>query len=90
MTKAEIVEKIADRTGLETGAVLECVESFMAVVKLTMSQGENIYLRGFGTFMIKQRAAKKGRNVSKGETINIPEHNIPAFKPCPEFKKLVH
>lgn len=89
MTKAEIVSAISDQTGLEKEAVIACVESFMAVVKNSLAKGENVYLRGFGTFSIKERAAKAARNISKGTSINIPAHNIPSFKPCPEFKNMV-
>lgn len=89
MTKAEIVSEIASRTGLERNAVLECVESFMAVVKDSMAQGENIYLRGFGSFIIKKRAAKTARDISNGTAVHVAAHNIPAFKPCKEFKDLI-
>lgn len=89
MTKAEIVSAISDRTGLERGAVIACVESFMDVVKESMAKGESIFLRGFGTFSLKKRAAKTARNISKGTTLRIEAHNIPAFKPCPEFKNMV-
>lgn len=89
MTKAEIVSEISDRTGLERGAVSACVESFMDVVKESMAKGENIYLRGFGTFTVKKRAAKTARNIFQGTSLHVEAHNIPAFKPCPEFKNMV-
>lgn len=89
MTKAEIVSQISDRTGMEKGAVSACVESFMDVVKGSMAKGDNIYLRGFGSFLIKHKAAKTARNISKGTTIQLEAHNIPAFKPCSEFKNMV-
>lgn len=89
MTKAEIVSEISDRTGLERGAVSTCVESFMDVVKESMAKGENIYLRGFGSFTIKKRAAKTARNICQGTTMQVEAHNVPAFKPCPEFKNMV-
>lgn len=89
MTKAEIVSKISERTGIERSAVLACTEAFMDVVKDVMKHGENIYLRGFGTFLIKKRAAKKARNISKGESVFVEAHSVPAFKPSPDFKNLV-
>ncbi|MBU3928986.1 MAG: integration host factor subunit beta [Bacteroidetes bacterium GWF2_41_31] len=85
MTKAEIVTEIANKTGIEKVAVQAVVESFMETVKQTMVVGENVYLRGFGSFIIKRRAEKTGRNISKNTTIIIPAHNIPAFKPAKTF-----
>jgi DNA-binding protein HU-beta len=85
MTKAEIVADIANKTGIEKVAVQAVVESFMESVKDTMINGENVYLRGFGSFIIKKRAEKTGRNISKNTTIVIPEHKIPAFKPAKSF-----
>ena len=85
MTKAEIVADIANKTGIEKVAVQAVVESFMESVKETMVSGENVYLRGFGSFIIKQRAEKTGRNISKNTTIVIPAHKIPAFKPAKSF-----
>ena len=85
MTKAEIVTEIANKTGVEKVAVQAVVESFMETVKDTMVNGENVYLRGFGSFIIKRRAEKTGRNISKNTTIIIPAHNIPAFKPAKTF-----
>lgn len=85
MTKAEIVTEIANKTGIEKVAVQAVVESFMETVKDTMVNGENVYLRGFGSFIIKRRAEKTGRNISKNTTIIIPAHNIPAFKPAKTF-----
>ncbi|HEY9116108.1 MAG TPA: HU family DNA-binding protein [Bacteroidales bacterium] len=85
MTKAEIVTEIASKTGIEKVAVQAVVESFMETVKETMVDGENVYLRGFGSFIIKKRAEKTGRNISKNTTIIIPAHNIPAFKPAKTF-----
>jgi DNA-binding protein HU-beta len=85
MTKAEIVADIANKTGVEKVAVQAVVESFMDVVKGAMVNGENVYLRGFGSFTIKRRAEKTGRNISKNTTIIIPAHNIPAFKPAKTF-----
>ncbi|RLD88808.1 MAG: integration host factor subunit beta [Bacteroidetes bacterium] len=85
MTKAEIVAEIATKTGIEKIAVQAVVESFMETVKDTMADGENVYLRGFGSFIVKRRAEKTGRNISKNTTIIIPAHNIPAFKPAKTF-----
>ena len=81
MTKAEIVAAIAEKTGIERVTVLATVETFM-----DMTKGENIYLRGFGSFIIKTRAQKAGRNISKNQSLVIPEHKIPAFKPAKPFK----
>ncbi len=85
MTKAEIVTEIANKTGIEKVAVQATVESFMDAVKGAMISGDNVYLRGFGSFTIKKRAQKTGRNISRNTTIIIPEHNIPAFKPAKSF-----
>lgn len=85
MTKAEIVAEIANKTGIEKVAVQATVEAFMDSVKGSLSTGENVYLRGFGSFIVKKRAKKTGRNISKNTTIIIPEHNIPAFKPAKTF-----
>lgn len=85
MTKAEIVADVANKTGVEKVAVQAVVESFMDTVKNAMVNGENVYLRGFGSFTIKRRAEKTGRNISKNTTIIIPAHNIPAFKPAKTF-----
>src|SRR5574344_2848448 len=82
MTKAEIVAEIASKTGIEKGAVQSVVENFMETVKNHMAKDENIYLRGFGSFIIKKRAEKTGRNISKNTTIIIPAHYIPSFKPA--------
>ncbi|MGL4332975.1 MAG: HU family DNA-binding protein [Bacteroidales bacterium] len=85
MTKADIVNEIAKSTGIDKATVLTTVEAFMSVVKDSMSNGENVYLRGFGSFVIKKRAQKTARNISKNTTIIIPEHNIPSFKPAKTF-----
>ncbi|MCL2412531.1 MAG: integration host factor subunit beta [Bacteroidales bacterium] len=85
MTKAELVSAIAHRTGIEKVTVLNTVEAFMAVMKETMSKGENVYLRGFGSFILKRRAEKIGRNITKNTSIKIPAHYIPAFKPAKPF-----
>ncbi|MDR1975306.1 MAG: integration host factor subunit beta [Bacteroidales bacterium] len=85
MTKAEVVSAIAERTGIEKVTVWATVETFMDVVKDNMAHGENIYLRGFGSFIIKERKQKIGRNISKNTSIVIPAHNIPVFKPAKPF-----
>lgn len=85
MTKAEIVTEIANKTGIEKVAVQATVEAFMETVKDSMVKGDNVYLRGFGSFTIKRRAEKTGRNISKNTTIIIPAHNIPSFKPAKTF-----
>lgn len=85
MTKAEIVATIATKTGVEKVAVQATVEAFMNSVKSSLSKGDNVYLRGFGSFIIKKRAEKTGRNISKNTTIIIPAHNIPSFKPAKTF-----
>ena len=89
MTKADIVSEIARSTGIDRSTVLASVESFMSVVKSALADGENVYLRGFGSFIVKTRAQKVARNISKNTTIVIPEHNIPAFKPAKVFLKSV-
>ena len=85
MTKADIVNEISKSTGIEKTVVLETIEKFMETVKDSLSKGENVYLRGFGSFIVKQRAQKTARNISKETTIIIPAHNIPAFKPSKSF-----
>jgi len=85
MTKAEIVAEIASKTNIEKVAVQQTVEAFMDAIKKAMAEGENVYLRGFGSFVVKQRAEKTGRNISKNTTIIIPAHNIPSFKPAKVF-----
>ena len=89
MTKADIVNEIARSTGLEKSAVLQTVEKFMEVVKDSMSEVKNVYLRGFGSFIIKTRKEKTARNISKNTSIRIPEHNVPAFKPSRVFLEKV-
>lgn len=89
MTKAEIVKQVAAATGMESVAVSAVVESFMEQVRNSLAAGENVYLRGFGTFLLKHRAEKKARNISKNTTLVVPAHDIPAFKPSPEFSRKV-
>ncbi|MBS0011454.1 MAG: integration host factor subunit beta [Bacteroidales bacterium] len=85
MTKADIVNEIAKKTGIEKVTVQRTVEEFMDAVKESMVDGNNVYLRGFGSFIVKKRAKKTARNISKNTTIIIPEHFIPAFKPSKSF-----
>ncbi len=89
MTKADIVSEIAKQTGVEKVLIQDVVEAFMDEVKESLAKGENVYLRGFGSFIIKKRATKVARNISKNTTIVIPEHNIPAFKPAKTFAQKV-
>ncbi len=85
MTKAEIVASISEKSGIEKADVLRVVEDLMKEVKSSLEKGDNVYLRGFGSFTVKRRAEKTGRNISKNTTIKIPAHNIPAFKPAKIF-----
>jgi DNA-binding protein HU-beta len=85
MTKADIVNEIAKNTGIEKVTVQKTVEALMDTIKNSMVTGNNVYLRGFGSFIVKKRAKKTARNISKNTTIIIPAHNIPAFKPAKSF-----
>ncbi len=85
MTKAEIVNEIVTKTGIEKEVVSATVEAIMHTIKAEMSKGENIYLRGFGTFLLKKRAEKMGRNITRNTAVKISAHMIPAFKPAREF-----
>ena len=85
MTKAEIVNEVAKATGIEKVTVQTVVEAFMESVKGSVISGEPVYLRGFGSFIIKHRAQKAARNITKKTTMTIPAHNIPAFKPAKVF-----
>lgn len=89
MTKADIVAEIATRTGIEKVDVQETVEAFFRVVKGSMIEGENVYVRGFGSFVVKKRAKKTARNISKNTAIIIPEHFVPSFKPAKTFVERV-
>jgi DNA-binding protein HU-beta len=89
MTKAEIVNEIAKSTGIDKIEVLTIVESFMEEVKKAMIGGDEVFLRGFGSFIIKERAEKTARNISKCTSIRIPAHKIPAFKPAKTFMSKV-
>lgn len=85
MTKADLVQEIASQTGLSRSEVLAVVENLMTTIKSSLSNGENVYLRGFGTFFVKRKAEKIGRNINKNTSVVIPAHNIPAFKPSKGF-----
>lgn len=89
MTKAEVIAEIAQKTGIEKVDVSETVEAFFKVIKNAMIEGENVYVRGFGSFVIKKRAEKTARNISKNTAIIIPEHFIPSFKPAKVFVEKV-
>jgi len=89
MTKAEIVNEVAKSTGIEKNQVLAVVEAFMETVKDSLSQGNPVYLRGFGSFIIKHRAQKAARNITRKTTMTIPAHDIPAFKPAKSFVNAV-
>ena len=85
MTKADIVNEISQNTKVEKVIVQKTVEAFMETVKDSLVKGKNVYLRGFGSFIIKKRAEKTGRNISKNTAIIIPAHKIPSFKPAKVF-----
>ena len=89
MTKADIVRQIAFETGIEQNVVQTIVESFMNNVKDNMLKGESVYLRGFGSFILKERAEKTARNIKKNTTVLVKAHSIPAFKPAKEFHNQV-
>ena len=88
MTKAEIVDWIAKQTGIEKNTVTAVVEAFMKSVKNSTIAGEEVFLRGFGSFIIKRKAQKTGRNISSNTTV-IPAHSVPAFKPAKTFRDIV-
>jgi DNA-binding protein HU-beta len=89
MRKADLVNAISEKTGISKVDVLVTVEALFKEIKNTMESGENVYVRGFGSFIIKKRAAKIGRNIKRGKSIQIPEHFIPAFKPAKVFMEEV-
>ena len=89
MTKAELVNTISNKLGTEKNETQKVIEAFMQEIRTSMYNGDNVYLRGFGSFIIKTRAAKTGRNISKNTAIEIPAHNIPAFKPSKTFVEKV-
>lgn len=85
MRKADLVNQISEKTGIPKVDVLVTLEQMLVEIKDSLSKGENIYIRGFGSFITKKRAAKIGRNIKKNVAVQIPEHFIPAFKPAKEF-----
>ena len=85
MTKAEMVAEIAVKTGVEKQDVMQVIEGMMETIKASMINGDEVFLRGFGSFVIKHRAEKTARNISKNTTMIIPAHNIPAFRPANSF-----
>lgn len=85
MTKADVISEIADKTGIDRGDVTASIEAFFSVVKTSMAEGENIYVRGFGSFVNKKRAKKIARNISKNTAIVIDAHYVPSFKPSKVF-----
>ena len=85
MTKADIISEISTKTGIEKVDVQETVEAFFKVIKNSMIGGENVYVRGFGSFVVKKIAQKTARNISKNTAIIIPEHFVPSFKPAKVF-----
>ncbi len=89
MTKSDLVNQIAIATGYDKATVSVILESTMATIKKNIAEGENIYLRGFGSFINKTRAAKVGRNISRSMTVYVPEHKIPSFKPANDFMSMV-
>ena len=90
MTKADIISKIVEETGLPKKDVSATIEAFMNEIRISMAeQKENVYLRGFGTFTIKHRAQKTARNISKNVTMVIDAHDIPAFKPAKSFIEMM-
>ncbi len=86
MTKAELVTEICQTTGIEKDKALTVVEAFMKIAKENIANGEDIFLRGFGTFTRKTRKEKIGRVIKENKSVIVPEHDIPYFKPCEEFK----
>lgn len=89
MTKAEVISEINQKTGVDKADVAATVEAFFKVVKNAMTEGQNVYFRGFGSFVVKKRAQKVARIISKNKSIIIPEHNIPSFKPAKTFVEKV-
>jgi DNA-binding protein HU-beta len=89
MRKADLVNAITEKTNVAKVDVIVSIEALFNEIKGALESGENVYVRGFGSFVIKRRAAKKGRNIKKGRTIEIPEHYIPSFKPAKVFTEQV-
>lgn len=89
MRKADVVNSIAEKTGIPKVDILVALEAFFKEVKTSLIEGEPVYVRGFGSFILKKRAAKIGRNIKKNVAVEIPEHYIPAFKPAKDFVNAV-
>ncbi|XOV92566.1 MAG: HU family DNA-binding protein [Bacteroidota bacterium] len=89
MTKADVINEISDKTGIDKSDVQVTVEAFFSVIKNSMAHGENIYVRGFGSFINKKRAQKIARNISKNTAIVIEEHYVPSFKPSKIFAEKI-
>lgn len=89
MTKAEVIVEISQKTGIDKADVSASLEGFFAVVKNALSSGENVYIRGFGSFIVKHRKEKVGRIISQNKSIIIPAHNVPSFKPAKVFVEKV-
>lgn len=89
MRKADIVTRISELTGVQKVDVLVSLEAFFREIKSSLKNGDNVYIRGFGSFVVKKRARKLGRNIKKGQTVEIPEHFVPAFKPAKVFTDAV-
>ncbi|WP_455671515.1 HU family DNA-binding protein [Phocaeicola sp.] len=89
MTKADVIKEIVQKTGIDQEAVSQVVEAMMSSIKEAMAGGDEVFLRGFGSFIIKRRAEKIGRNISQNTSMIIPAHNIPAFKPAESFVKMI-
>ena len=85
MTKADIVSQVSENTGIEKATAQSAIEAFMETVKESLAKGNNIYLRGFGSFVVKKRAEKVARNISRNTTVIVPAHFIPSFKPADSF-----
>lgn len=89
MTKKELVDQIAEKRGISAQTALMVVEDFMKIIQSSVAAGQRIFLRGFGVFQPKERRAKVGRNITKGEQLTIPPKRVPQFRPYPHFKKVV-
>ena len=89
MTKSDLINQVALATGFDKATISAILESTMTTIKANIADGENVYLRGFGSFVNKTRGAKVGRNITRQLTVHVPAHQIPAFKPAAEFMKLV-
>lgn len=89
MTKADVIKTVAEQTGMDKEVVCTILESLLKSVKQNLSEGRQIYIRGFASFILKKRAAKTGRNISNNTSLEIPEHFIPYFKPSKAFKEMM-